>query len=306
MVKSRRRKYHFLMSLDALATAIGERLGVPLYPQPASRAHGGSINECYRWESNAGPLFVKLAPVQSSMMFEAEAAGLEELRLANAVRVPCVLGIGAHDAHAWLALEWIQPGAHPQASDSKLGEQLAQQHRRSKPSFGWSRNNTIGSTPQLNEWRDNWVEFLRDRRLGYQLSRAAQNGYGGSLQDQGALLLSRLGEFFAAYRPAASLLHGDLWGGNRMTDQSGQPVIFDPAVYYGDREADLAMTRLFGGFGAGFYRAYETAWPLDPGAAVRSDLYNLYHVLNHLNSFGGSYLGQALALIDQLLAELGH
>lgn len=239
-------------------------------------------------------------------MLDAEAAGLAQLRLANAVRVPQLLGVGTCGSDAWLALEWIESGAGAHATDSVLGEQLAQQHRASKPAFGWSRNNTIGSTPQLNDWDGDWVSFLRDRRLGYQLTLAARNGFTGRLQDRGGELLSDVGEFFSSYRPVASLLHGDLWGGNRMADQRGQPVIFDPAVYYGDREADLAMTRLFGGFGAGFYSAYAAAWPLDPGAAARTDLYNLYHVLNHLNLFGGGYLVQALALLDRLLAELGH
>ncbi len=294
------------MTPDALATAMGESLGVPLRPEPTSRAHGGSINECYRWESETGPIFVKVAPVRGIAMLDAEAAGLAELRRANAVRVPQVLGVGTCGDDAWLALEWIQSGTDTRATDSLLGEQLARQHHTTQKAFGWSRDNTIGSTPQLNEWDGDWLRFLRDRRLGYQLKLAAQNGFTGRLQDRGAVLLADLGGFFASYRPAASLLHGDLWGGNRMTDQQGQPVIFDPAVYYGDREADLAMTRLFGGFGGSFYSAYAAAWPLDSGAVARTDLYNLYHVLNHLNLFGAGYLGQAMKLLDGLLAELGH
>jgi protein-ribulosamine 3-kinase len=294
------------MPPDALATAIGESLGASLRPRPSGRVHGGSINECYRWECDGGPLFVKLARAADAAMFEAEAAGLEELGRANAVRVPRVLSAGTHAGTAWLALEWIQSGAHSDATDSVLGEQLARQHRSTMPAFGWNRNNTVGSTPQPNDWNADWVAFLRDRRLAYQLSLAARNGYVGTLQHRGSALLSHLGEFFGPYGPVPSLLHGDLWGGNRIADERGQPVIFDPAVYYGDREADVAMTRLFGGFGASFYAAYEAAWALDPGAAVRCNLYNLYHVLNHLNLFGEGYRGQALSLIERLLAELGH
>jgi protein-ribulosamine 3-kinase len=294
------------MTLELLATAIGNSLGVSLHSQPASRVHGGSINECYRWESNAGPFFVKLAPARGSAMFEAEAAGLEELGRAKAVRVPRVMGVGTSAGKAWLALEWIQSGTLSRTTDAVLGEQLARQHRSTRPAFGWSRDNTIGSTPQLNDWDDNWVTFFRDRRLRYQLDLAESNGYGDRLQHRGKALLDRVGEFFSTYQPAPSLLHGDLWGGNRGADEQGHPVIFDPAVYYGDREADLAMTRLFGGFGAAFYSAYESAWVLDAGATVRTDLYNLYHVLNHLNLFGSGYLGQATSLIDGLLAELGH
>jgi fructosamine-3-kinase len=294
------------MALELLATAIGDSLGVSLHSQPASRAHGGSINECYRWESNAGPFFVKLAPARGSAMFEAEAAGLEELRRAQAVRVPRVMSVGTSAGKAWLALEWIQSGAPTRATDAVLGEQLARQHRSTQPAFGWSRNNTIGSTAQLNDWDDNWVTFFRDRRLRYQLNLAGSNGYGGRLQHRAEALLDCMSDFFSTYQPAPSLLHGDLWGGNRAADERGHPVIFDPAVYYGDREADLAMTRLFGGFGAAFYSAYESAWALAAGAAVRTDLYNLYHVLNHLNLFGGGYLAQAMSMIDGLLAEVGH
>jgi fructosamine-3-kinase len=294
------------MALELLATAIGDSLGVSLHSQPASRAHGGSINECYRWESNAGPFFVKLAPARGSAMFEAEAAGLEELRRAQAVRVPRVMSVGTGAGKAWLALEWIQSGTPTRATDAVLGEQLARQHRSTQPAFGWSRNNTIGSTAQLNDWDANWVTFFRDRRLRYQLNLAGSNGYGGRLQHRAEALLDCMSDFFSAYQPAPSLLHGDLWGGNRAADERGHPVIFDPAVYYGDREADLAMTRLFGGFGAAFYSAYEAAWALAAGAAVRTDLYNLYHVLNHLNLFGGGYLAQAMSMIDGLLAEVGH
>jgi protein-ribulosamine 3-kinase len=294
------------MALDALATAIGNSLGVSLHPRPDSRVHGGSINECYRWEGDAGPLFVKVAPARGSAMFEAEAAGLEELRRAQAVRVPRVMSVGTGAGKAWLALEWIQSGTPSRATDAVLGEHLARQHRLTQPAFGWSRDNTIGSTPQSNDWDESWVTFFRDRRLRYQLSLAESNGYGGRLQRRGEVLLGRVSEFFSTYQPAPSLLHGDLWGGNRAADERGDPVIFDPAVYYGDREADLAMTRLFGGFGPAFYSAYESNWALAAGAAARIDLYNLYHVLNHLNLFGGGYLGQAVSLIDNLLAEVGH
>jgi fructosamine-3-kinase len=294
------------MALELLATAIGNSLGVALRSQPTGRVHGGSINECYRWEGNAGALFVKVAPARGSAMFEAEAAGLEELRRARAVRVPQVMGVGTSAGKAWLALEWIQSGTPSRATDAVLGEQLARQHRSTQPAFGWSRDNTIGSTPQLNDWDDNWVTFFRDRRLRYQLILAGNSGYGGRLQHRGEALLDRLSEFFSTYQPVPSLLHGDLWGGNRAADERGSPVIFDPAVYYGDREADLAMTRLFGGFGSEFYAAYESAWALAAGAAARTELYNLYHVLNHLNLFGGGYLAQAVSLIDSLLAEVGH
>ncbi|MDH3990520.1 MAG: fructosamine kinase family protein, partial [Gammaproteobacteria bacterium] len=161
------------------------------------------------------------------------------------------------------------------------------------------RENTIGLTPQLNGWSDSWVEFLKEQRLGFQLRLAADNGFAGALQEQGARLLRRLPAWFEDYNPSPSLLHGDLWGGN-WASCGGEPVIFDPAVYYGDRESDLAMTRLFGGFGRTFYTAYEAAWPLEPGHEARNDIYQLYHVLNHLNLFGSGYLGRAQELLRKL------
>ena len=291
------------MNPARLAEAIGANLGASLATS-ASSVHGGSINECYRWESSAGPLFVKVAPARGRAMFAAEAAGLEELRSANAVRVPRVLGVGGDEVSAWLALEWISFGGRSEVAEAALGEQLALQHRRSAPAFGWVRDNTIGSTPQVNTWTPDWVEFFREHRLRCQLDLAARGGYGGNrLRASGERLLGQLGAFFTDYRPLPSLVHGDLWGGNWAADAADRPVIFDPAVYYADREVDLAMTRLFGGFGADFYAAYEATWPLDAGARVRVDLYNAYHVLNHVNLFGGGYLEQALTLLDRLISH---
>jgi fructosamine-3-kinase len=291
------------MSFDALASSIGTCIGARLRPAPGARVHGGSINECYRWESSAGSLFVKVATIDSRVMFEAERAGLEELGRAGALRVPKILGSGVTQTHAWLALEWIRFGTRNTAAEAALGERLALQHRLQTAVFGWDRDNTIGRTPQRNGWLKDWIEFFRERRLRYQLELAGENGCGSELQRRGERLLERLEDLFHGYRPGASLLHGDLWGGNWGTDDSGSPVIFDPAVYYGDRETDVAMTRLFGGFGADFYAAYNAAWALDPGARTRTTLYNLYHVLNHFNLFGGGYLSRARAMIDELLRE---
>ena len=293
-----------ISKLNGVAEAIGAAVGAKLQARPTSRAHGGSINECYRWDTDAGPLFVKVGPAANQSMYAAEAAGLDELRQAQAVRVPAVRGVGVSGGGtAWLALEWLRLDGSASA-DGALGEQLALQHRRTAPMFGLHRDNTIGSTPQLNARSESWVEFFRERRLRYQLDLAARNGHDERLRQRVALLLERMSGFFTDYQPVASLLHGDLWGGNWATGEDGRPVIFDPAVYYGDREADLAMTRLFGGFGPDFYAAYASAWPPDAGAGARADLYNLYHVLNHLNLFGAGYLSQARALTETLLARL--
>jgi fructosamine-3-kinase len=185
-----------------------------------------------------------------------------------------------------------------------MGQALASLHAMTGAAYGLERDNAIGATLQPNGRADNWVAFWRERRLGFQLDLAAKNGYGGRLLERGRRLLDAIPVFFVNYHPQPSLLHGDLWGGNRAMLADGTPVVYDPAVYYGDREADLAMTQLFGGFGPRFYAAYDEAWPPDDGRAARCDLYDLYHMLNHLNLFGSGYRAQAESMIDRLLAEL--
>jgi len=290
--------------LEEVSLALSKTLSTRIDPHPSARVHGGCINESYQWQTVDGPIFVKIASTDRLAMFEAEVAGLKELKLARAVRVPELLTVGLAGGKAYLALEWIDFSTRHSAAEARLGEQLARQHRISAREFGWHRNNAIGSTPQVNKCSNDWVEFFRDHRLRYQFDLARRNGYEGWFQERGAELLEKMHAFFLDYRPSPSLLHGDLWGGNWAVDPNGEPVVFDPAVYYGDREADVAMTRLFAGFGSDFYRAYQTAWPLDRGAAARVPLYNLYHVLNHLNLFGSGYLSQVESMIDRLLAEL--
>lgn len=274
--------------------------------QPAASVRGGSISDGYRWESGAGTMFVKVAGAGSASMFAAEAEGLVELAQAGAVRVPQVFAHGLAGEQAYLAMEWITLRPLGAGAQRLLGEQLARQHRCTAERHGWRRDNTIGRTPQVNTWCDDWQQFFIAHRLNFQFELAQRNGHGGRLQSRGAELLEQVPALLDGHQPRPALLHGDLWGGNAAADPGGLPVIFDPSVYYGDREADLAMTRLFGGFGAAFHGAYEAAWPLPAGAAQRVDLYNLYHVLNHLNLFGAGYLGQAMSLIDALLSRTGR
>jgi protein-ribulosamine 3-kinase len=294
-------------NLDAtdLPAALARATGLRVAPRPERSVGGGSVGECLRWSSDGGDLFVKLGRESDLGMFSAEADGLRELASAAALRVPDVRGMGSVPGQSFLALEWIEFAATSARTEAALGAGLARLHRTVAPRFGWHRDNTIGATPQHNDWMDDWTPFFATRRLGFQLDLAERNGHGGRLIERGRLLCERLAALLAGHRPQPSLLHGDLWGGNWAADASGGPVIYDPAVYYGDREADLAMTRLFGGFGRAFYQAYECEWPLDPGAAQRVALYNLYHVLNHLNLFGGGYGAQAAAMIERLLAETG-
>ena len=291
---------------ETLRQALQTALGRSLEPAPSAQVAGGSIDECVRWSSDNGDLFVKLAPVERLSAFDAEAAGLAELAAAAAIRVPALLGTGTAASTAWLALRWIDFATPVRHSEALLGEQLASLHRVGAPSFGWHRDNSIGATPQRNAWDDDWARFFVRNRLAMQLDLAETNGASSRLLERGRQLGEIAGALFTSYRPVPSLLHGDLWGGNWATDVSGEPVVFDPAVYFGDREADIAMTRLFGGFGPAFYAAYQAAWPLDPAAGTRRGFYNLYHVLNHFNLFGGSYGAQAEGMIERLLAELGH
>ena len=287
----------------AVAAALAAALGRPVASAPEAAVAGGSIHAAYRWPAGAGALFVKLAPAADAALFAAEADGLAALATAGALRVPAVLGAGVAGDDAWLALEWLGLAPDAAGADAALGAGLAALHRVGAERFGYPRDNYLGRAPQPNGWHDDWPAFLAARRLGPQLARAARNH--PTLAARGERLLGRLAAFYGGYRPVPSLLHGDLWSGNRGALADGTPVVFDPAPYYGDREADLAMTRLFGGFGSDFYAAYEAAWPLAPGAAGRAGLHQLYHLLNHLNLFGAAYRAPALALLDRLLAAAG-
>ncbi|MBK1694204.1 hypothetical protein CKO09_05550 [Chromatium weissei] len=273
--------------------------GIPFQLRDERAISGGCINRAHRISDGQRTFFVKLNSAAQLAMFEAEAAGLRELATAQALRVPQPLGVGVAGEQAYLVLEWLNLSG--QVNGARVGQQLAQLHRTTAAQFGWQRDNTIGATPQLNQQAVDWVTFWSEQRLDYQLQLAAANGYGGQLQRSGEQLRLALPALLE-HQPQPSLLHGDLWGGNLGALPNGEPVIFDPAVYYGDRETDVAMTELFGGFDSAFYAAYREAWALAAGYDTRKILYNLYHVLNHLNLFGGGYLRQAERMMAQLLA----
>lgn len=286
-----------------ISRQIEKASGRPFQFTRCARLSGGDINSAYRLEGLRQTYFVKLNRADLFSMFAAEAAGLEELAACGTMRVPRPIAAGAAGDYAFLALDYLELSASGRATARLLGEQLARLHRVPQPFFGWHRHNTIGSTPQLNDKHENWPDFWRTQRLSFQLQLATKNGYQGKLQTLGERLLAVTEQFFAGYRPMPSLLHGDLWSGNAAADKSGHPVLYDPACYYGDRETDMAMTELFGGFDADFYAAYQAGFPLDADYRVRKTLYNLYHVLNHLNLFGGGYLRQAENMMARLLAE---
>ncbi len=287
---------------DDIASAISTRLGAPFQLQQRQAISGGSINNAWRIDDGEQSFFVKTNRKQLAYMFEAEALALDELFKADEIKVPQPIASGISGQECYLVMSWLEMSGTP--GPQRFGSQLAALHRHVNAQFGFAIDNTIGSTPQLNQWSDDWIDFWRKQRLGYQLKLARQNGFGAQLVDLGLDLSDRMAALFSTYRPQPSLLHGDLWSGNWGALAQGEPVIFDPASYYGDREADLAMMELFGHPGRAFFDAYHAAWPIDEGFAVRRNFYNLYHILNHANMFGGGYAMQAENMMESLLAEL--
>ena len=261
---------------------------------------GGCIHRCYVLEGAGKRFFAKINDSSQSDNFAAEADGLEALAAAGA-RVPAPLCRGETGTEAFLVLEHLDLSG--KGSYAALGREIARLHSSHGENYGWRRNNYIGRTPQLNRRSRSWGEFWSQSRIAPQLELARKNGLGGSLIRKGEQLAVSLPQLLAGHAPPASLLHGDLWSGNAGFLADGTPVLFDPAVYLGDREADLAMTELFGGYPEVFYSAYAEAAPLDEGYSLRKTLYNLYHVLNHANLFGGGYAAQAERMMDRLLAE---
>lgn len=289
---------------------------------------GGCINQGYAISSSSRTYFAKINEASQVAMFEAEALGLQQMRETQTIQVPEPICWGTEGTCAYIVLEWLDLGGRGgDLTWQEMGRKLAEMHKYIPPSpplliggedvdsallrgskevdpallrrcFGWDINNTIGSTVQINDWTANWPEFWAEHRIGYQLNLAKSRG--GHFP-QGERLLKLIPKLLAGYEPKPSLVHGDLWGGNAGITPGGEPVIFDPATYFGDREVDLAMTELFGGFPAEFYRGYNQVWPLDSGYEKRKTLYNLYHILNHFNLFGGSYASQANQMINRIL-----
>ena len=286
--------------------ALREALGVPA-DAPLVELASGPWTTTWSLGDGAARCFVKSAVLHHAPLLDAEADGLAALRATRTVRVPAVLAGGGDGPLRWLALEWL-PLRPARDAGAALGRALAALHRAPAPRgpagdrYGWALDNYLGGTPQPNGWSSTWTAFFRDRRLAPQLARAAANGYDGGLQRSGERLLAALETLLDGHEPAPSLLHGDLWSGNAGA-VDGDGVVFDPAVYVGDREADVAMTELFGGFGREFHAVYRDAFPLDHRYPLRRDLYNVVHLLNHLNLFGDAWLVRCEQAIARLLAQ---
>ncbi len=280
-------------------TGVVEMLGIesPASIEKFSFIGGGCINNGGKLATRHGIYFLKWNDVRLfPHMFEAESRGLNLLSTENAIRIPTVIGYGEKDVHQFLLLEYIHQAQRSAKYWEQLGIRLARLHSATNYRFGLDHDNYIGSLRQFNNQQSTWVEFFIGQRLNIQLKLAFDNGLAKSnWPRQFELLYKKLPSLLPEEKP--SLLHGDLWSGNLITEEHGEPCLIDPSVYYGNREADLAMTKLFGGFADEFYSVYEANSTIQRGYQQRLDLYNLYPLLVHVNLFGASYIGS----VDSIL-----
>lgn len=282
-----------------IARHIAQTTEKPFEIEKSHPVSGGCINQGYAVTGNGLIYFVKINQANQEAMFAAEALGLKQIHATKTIRVPEPICWGIAEKSSYLVLEWLEFGGGNSQSWEKMGQNLARLHQVSlSDRFGWQCNNTIGSTPQINTVSNSWADFFAHQRIGYQLRLAKERGGNFPDEDQ---VIPAIREILSQHQPHPSLVHGDLWSGNAAITVDGEPVILDPATYWGDREVDLAMTELFGGFPAAFYRGYNDVFPLDAGYQQRKTLYNLYHILNHFNLFGGGYASQANRMLQEIL-----
>ncbi len=281
---------------SAVAELVTRATGHPFASPRVRSVGGGCINRAYRLSSGDDSVFVKVNDPQYADLFTAEAAGLAAIAATDTITVPTPIGHGVDDAHAFLILPWLELQGHGPAE--RLGAALAALHNVPVgDSFGWTRDNYIGTTPQANPACDDWLTFFREQRLDPLFTALRDQGVVFAAQ---AELYAKLPVLLGDHQPQPSLVHGDLWQGNAAFQSDGTPVIFDVAVYHGDAEVDLAMSELFGNFGPAFFDGYQRVRPISADYPRRRPLYNLYHLLNHALLFGGSYVSQVKARIQRL------
>lgn len=250
---------------------------------------GGCINKTTCLQTNNGHFFLKENTIENQDLFEKETLGLSLLAEKSQIKTPMVFGQITDENYTYLVLEWIEKGAPSHIFWENFGNNLAHQHKQVQNHYGLDHHNHIGRLDQHNNFRIDWIDFFINERLLPQIKLGeTRNLIDPSLRNQFDSLFTRLDQLIPTENP--SLLHGDLWSGNFLCSSAGQPYVFDPAVYYGNREVELAFTQLFGGFDPFFYGAYEEAFPLTPGYQERVEIHNLYPLLVHVNLFGASYL----------------
>ena len=295
-------KQHIRALLDSIANSLSENQAGSGPLEWVRNLPGGDINYAAHVRGGNKNWFLKYHTNAPRGMFDGEAKALAEIVDKDCIKAPRPITSGRHGNIDWLVLEFIELSSI--GSAAQLGEELAALHTVTGSQYGWKQDNYIGTTPQLNTRCNDWSQFWRDYRLKPQLEMAHKDGHAGRLFDLGEQLLENMDQIMEGHQPAASLLHGDLWAGNKAYTTDGRPVVFDPAIYYGDRETDIAMTELFGGFSQDFYTAYQAHFPLPEGYKHRRDLYNLYHMLNHLNLFGRGYLSRCENMVERVLTKI--
>jgi protein-ribulosamine 3-kinase len=281
-----------MSSFEKIGLHIGERI------ISDSSIGGGCIGDSRVVKTDAGnKYFLKSYGTSSGSIIKNEANGLEELAKSNTIHIPQVI----YSDDQFLLLEYIEQSSRVSIFSELFGQRFAKMHKYTSEEFGFYENNFIGATPQINIPKsEKWSTFYWENRLLYQFKLAERNNYSSTeLHNLFSILENRIESIIEGSEEEPTILHGDLWGGNYIVDEKGEPCLIDPAVYYGHREADLAMTMLFGGFDSKFYNAYDEAYPLKPGWRNRIDIYKLYHVMNHLNLFGASYYSQVISILKK-------
>lgn len=295
---------------ESIAAIVSDKLSQALTFSDITSVSGGDIHQSFRVVDKATQqaFFIKLNNLKRQSLLQAEAQSLEAISAVKSIKTPQILLCDTSAHYAFLIMEYLPLALKPLADEEYLlGQQLAHLHKKSEKvalerQYGFDHDNFIGLSPQKNQWHSKWSEFWINERLQPQLELAYQNGFASDLRLLETNLLAATNKLLKPHQPESVLLHGDLWAGNKAFLQDGQPVIFDPASYYGDRETDIAMTELFGGFSASFYEGYRSVWSLSEAYGQRKKLYNLYHMINHLNLFGSGYLPQVKTTIHSLIS----
>jgi len=286
---------------QAIEEVIASHLGRSFRVEASKSVSGGCIHEAYRVSDSLDAFFVKRHAGGKVDMFASEYRALEAMHATRTLRVPSPIAFGEDEEGVWLVMEFVDMQSCPPGSQHTLGRQLAELHTVEQPFFGWHVDNTIGSTPQPNPRSSDWIDFWCEQRLGWLLSLVQRQGHAFHHGDR---VMDGLASLFEGYSPRPSLLHGDLWYGNMAALGDGTPIVFDPASYYGDAEAEFGIMDMFGGFTQDFYRGYASVRPFDDGFQDRLHLYRLYHELNHLYLFGASYASSCESSLRKLAALL--